>query len=540
MTQNPRCGLAAPLDAFSHRTAYTTTPVDISPLSKMTLAEKNGQNLCIEKNNAISIDLATSRASTKESARLRLASEGGARRRRPSGRFLRIHLIPMLPRQLLLRVTAGFQWDNDLLISARTIACYHGFRRLRRSAASSGLSHQNNMPNVSASQHILTARRAELSHQSCEPTVSVLQRRIISARLRVCSSGVPSLHVALGCQTLSRAREVYVAGPLIHGAVRPRCLRRTSHPHGALRWVVASEPQTPSSSWRVAPGPPYRVDAYLIFTARRVGLLRRTADLKAFASQTTSSSGRVAPGPPHRVDIIYLTFCTARKTPDIPHLYIPPVARSLVISPLGIYCGPVNLQSYKEVNNDNGGYGSSSPVGSGPDSRPPSRSRSHSATPAHTGIALAAKRYRNPMQSLDFSGAGISSTGNNPIEDENHGRTTWPKIYRLFTNDAPIQVTSVPSERVFSSSAETDTKRRNRISPMLMEALQMLKFNFKKARLNFMSEWQSPLVAEDEEDWLRDLAMATDEQKNNIRREISDSCEFAEAEYMEMPEENDG
>jgi hypothetical protein len=80
----------------------------------MTLAEKNGQNLCIEKNNAISIDLATSRASTKESACLRLASEGGARRRRPSGRFLRIHLIPMLPRQLLLRVTAGFQWDNDL------------------------------------------------------------------------------------------------------------------------------------------------------------------------------------------------------------------------------------------------------------------------------------------------------------------------------------------------------------------------------------------------------------------------------------------
>jgi hypothetical protein len=55
-----------------------------------------------------------------------------------------------------------------------------------------------------------------------------------------------------------------------------------------------------------------------------------------------------------------------------------------------------------------------------------------------------------------------------------------------------------------------------------------------------MSEWQLPLVAEDEEDWLRDLAMATDEQKNNILREISDSCEFAEAEYMEMPEESDG
>ncbi|KAJ7665572.1 hypothetical protein B0H14DRAFT_2251129, partial [Mycena olivaceomarginata] len=54
---------------------------------------------------------------------------------------------------------------------------------------------------------------------------------------------------------------------------------------------------------------------------------------------------------------------------------------------------------------------------------------------------------------------------------------------------APIQATSVPSERVFSSLAETDTKCRNRTSAMLMEALQMLKFNYKKSRLNFMSDW---------------------------------------------------
>jgi hypothetical protein len=64
---------------------------------------------------------------------------------------------------------------------------------------------------------------------------------------------------------------------------------------------------------------------------------------------------------------------------------------------------------------------------------------------------------------------------------KNHGRTTWPKIFRLFANYAPIQATSVPSEQVFSSSAETDTKRRNRTNPVLMEALQMLKFNSKKA-----------------------------------------------------------
>jgi hypothetical protein len=37
---------------------------------------------------------------------------------------------------------------------------------------------------------------------------------------------------------------------------------------------------------------------------------------------------------------------------------------------------------------------------------------------------------------------------------------------------------------------------------MLMEALQMLKFNYKKLRLNFMSDWQTVPVADDNEDWL--------------------------------------
>ena len=46
----------------------------------------------------------------------------------------------------------------------------------------------------------------------------------------------------------------------------------------------------------------------------------------------------------------------------------------------------------------------------------------------------------------------------------------------------PIQGSSVPCERVFSSSAETVTKRRNKISPELMEELQMLKYSLKKGR----------------------------------------------------------
>jgi hypothetical protein len=59
----------------------------------------------------------------------------------------------------------------------------------------------------------------------------------------------------------------------------------------------------------------------------------------------------------------------------------------------------------------------------------------------------------------------------------------------------PIQASAVPCERIFSSSAETDTKRRNRLSTLTMEALQMLKFHLKKVRLTFTDGW----VTEEEE-----------------------------------------
>ena len=73
----------------------------------------------------------------------------------------------------------------------------------------------------------------------------------------------------------------------------------------------------------------------------------------------------------------------------------------------------------------------------------------------------------------------------------------------------PIQASAVPCERIFSSSAETDTKRRNRINPLLMEALQMLKFYLKKERLNFTEAWvtsESQMTEDDpDEDLLRRL-----------------------------------
>ncbi|KAF9239469.1 ribonuclease H-like domain-containing protein [Melanogaster broomeanus] len=49
---------------------------------------------------------------------------------------------------------------------------------------------------------------------------------------------------------------------------------------------------------------------------------------------------------------------------------------------------------------------------------------------------------------------------------------------------------SIPCERVFSSSVDTDTKDRKRISPTLVEILQMLKYDFRKRRLTFTAGTQ--------------------------------------------------
>jgi len=53
----------------------------------------------------------------------------------------------------------------------------------------------------------------------------------------------------------------------------------------------------------------------------------------------------------------------------------------------------------------------------------------------------------------------------------------------------------VPCERVFSSASKTDTKWHNRINSDLFEVLQVLKFGYKRERLNFS---EGLLVIEEE------------------------------------------
>ena len=65
----------------------------------------------------------------------------------------------------------------------------------------------------------------------------------------------------------------------------------------------------------------------------------------------------------------------------------------------------------------------------------------------------------------------------------------FPTLFAMAMDYLPVQATSVPCERVFSSAKETDTSKRNRMSPILMEALQLLKFSLKKERLDFMKGW---------------------------------------------------
>ncbi|RDB20127.1 putative AC transposase [Hypsizygus marmoreus] len=72
---------------------------------------------------------------------------------------------------------------------------------------------------------------------------------------------------------------------------------------------------------------------------------------------------------------------------------------------------------------------------------------------------------------------------------------TFKTLYRIALDVMPVQASSVPSERVFSSSKETDTLRRANLSPKMMEVLQILKYSFKQDRLDFSNDW---IVREEE------------------------------------------
>ncbi|KIJ10079.1 hypothetical protein PAXINDRAFT_86563, partial [Paxillus involutus ATCC 200175] len=113
---------------------------------------------------------------------------------------------------------------------------------------------------------------------------------------------------------------------------------------------------------------------------------------------------------------------------------------------------------------------------------------------AHFGIKDMGIRQRGPRSQTTvtsdeeyraYINGDLWEEDSDPLKFWESKRKSYPTIFAIALDHLPIQASAVPCEQIFSSSAETDTKKRNRISPTLMEALQMLKYDFKKCRLNF-------------------------------------------------------
>ena len=55
----------------------------------------------------------------------------------------------------------------------------------------------------------------------------------------------------------------------------------------------------------------------------------------------------------------------------------------------------------------------------------------------------------------------------------------------------PIQASAVACKRIFSSGKETDTLKRRKLSLLMTEILQILKYSYKQEALNFSKDWVS-------------------------------------------------
>ncbi|KIK25341.1 hypothetical protein PISMIDRAFT_9698 [Pisolithus microcarpus 441] len=91
-----------------------------------------------------------------------------------------------------------------------------------------------------------------------------------------------------------------------------------------------------------------------------------------------------------------------------------------------------------------------------------------------------------------YISAPLSPNRTDPLAFWEASKSLYPVVFTIALNYLPIQVSSVPSKHVFSSSSETDMKKCNHIMPALMEALQMLKFSLKKECLDFTRGWITP------------------------------------------------
>lgn len=88
----------------------------------------------------------------------------------------------------------------------------------------------------------------------------------------------------------------------------------------------------------------------------------------------------------------------------------------------------------------------------------------------------------------------------------------------------PIQSSAVPYEHIFSSNADTDMCKHNQINPILMEALQMLKFALKKKCLNFtcgMFTKPSGLTKDDPKELQYNARLSSEEQFDRLVKQAT-------------------
>ena len=108
-------------------------------------------------------------------------------------------------------------------------------------------------------------------------------------------------------------------------------------------------------------------------------------------------------------------------------------------------------------------------------------------------------------------------------------QSTFPTWYDMALDYLPIQASAVPCERVFSSASDTEQHKRTRISPALMEALQVLKFSLRGQRgLDFTGGWQASTTdleqCDPEGDLLQKFAAAGDHTTLNSLMDELEVC----------------
>ena len=64
----------------------------------------------------------------------------------------------------------------------------------------------------------------------------------------------------------------------------------------------------------------------------------------------------------------------------------------------------------------------------------------------------------------------------------------YPTLSRMARDYLAIQGSSMPSERTFSSSGITDHSQRNRLTPEVFEALQLLKSAYRNEHIKAAAE----------------------------------------------------